>query len=38
MKLLGMAERVSLLGGNLTHGRTPDGHFELSATLPAVMS
>jgi|SRR5882757_6749616 signal transduction histidine kinase len=36
--LLGMAERVSLLGGNLTHGRTRDGHFELSATLPTVMS
>jgi signal transduction histidine kinase len=31
--LLGMAERVSLLGGRLTHG-VRDGRFELSATLP----
>jgi signal transduction histidine kinase len=33
--LLGLAERVSLLGGTLTHGRTPGGRFELSAVLPA---
>jgi signal transduction histidine kinase len=32
--LLGMAERVSLLGGSLSHGPTADGRFELSATLP----
>jgi signal transduction histidine kinase len=31
--LRGLAERVSLLGGTLTHGAT-DGHFELAATLP----
>jgi signal transduction histidine kinase len=31
--LLGMAERVSLLGGSLTHG-VNDGRFELAATLP----
>ena len=36
--LLGMAERVSLLGGSLTHGRTRDGRFELSVTLPAAAS
>jgi signal transduction histidine kinase len=32
--LLGMAERVSLFGGRLQHGRTGDGRFELVATLP----
>jgi signal transduction histidine kinase len=32
--LLGMAERVSVLGGQLTHGVTGDGRFELAATLP----
>ncbi len=32
--LLGMAERVSVLGGRLTHGRREDGCFELCATLP----
>ena len=32
--LLGMAERVALLGGTLTHGRHGDGGFELDATLP----
>ena len=31
--LRGLAERVSLLGGTLSHGST-DGHFELAATLP----
>jgi signal transduction histidine kinase len=36
--LLGMAERVSLLGGSLAHGRTRDGRFELSVTLPAAAS
>ena len=34
--LLGMAERVSVLGGTLTHGVTPDGRFELDATLPVT--
>jgi hypothetical protein len=29
-----MAERVSLLGGHLQHGRIGDGRFELVATLP----
>lgn len=33
--LVGMAERVSLLGGELSHHRTPDGRFELVARLPA---
>jgi signal transduction histidine kinase len=32
--LLGMAERVSLLGGSLSHGVTGAGRFELAATLP----
>jgi signal transduction histidine kinase len=32
--LLGMAERVSLFGGSLTHGPTGDGRFVLTATLP----
>ena len=36
--LLGMAERVSLLGGSLTHSRTHEGRFELSATLPVAAS
>ncbi len=31
--LRGLAERVALLGGTLSHGAT-DGHFELAATLP----
>ena len=31
--LLGMAERVSVLGGQLTHGVTGE-RFELAATLP----
>jgi signal transduction histidine kinase len=34
--LLGMAERVEMLGGTLSHGVTPDGTFELSATLPVT--
>jgi signal transduction histidine kinase len=32
--LLGMAERVSVLGGQFSHGVTGDGRFELAATLP----
>jgi signal transduction histidine kinase len=32
--LVGMAERVSLFGGRLTHGVNGDGRFELTATLP----
>jgi signal transduction histidine kinase len=32
--LVGMAERVALFGGRLTHGVTRDGRFELTATLP----
>jgi signal transduction histidine kinase len=32
--LVGMAERVSLFGGRLTHGLNGDGRFELTATLP----
>lgn len=32
--LLGMAERVSLLGGTLSSGVSPGGRFELVATLP----
>jgi signal transduction histidine kinase len=32
--LLGMAERVSVLGGTLTHGTDPAGRFRLDATLP----
>ncbi len=31
--LVGIAERVALLGGQLTHG-VRDGHFELTASLP----
>lgn len=34
--LLGMAERVAVLGGTFSHHVTPDGHFELAATLPVV--
>ena len=34
--LLGMAERVSVLGGTLTHGTGPDGRFRLDATLPVT--
>jgi signal transduction histidine kinase len=32
--LIGLAERASLAGGRLEHGRTPDGDFRLSAWLP----
>jgi len=32
--LVGLAERASLAGGTLTHGRTPDGDFALTAWLP----
>ena len=32
--LAGLAERVALLGGRLTHGLTPAGRFELAAELP----
>jgi signal transduction histidine kinase len=32
--LAGLAERVALLGGRLTHGLTPTGRFELAAELP----
>jgi signal transduction histidine kinase len=34
--LLGMAERVAAFGGRLTHGRTDDGSFVLTASLPLV--
>ena len=32
--LVGLAERVQLEGGELTHGPSGDGGFELHATLP----
>jgi signal transduction histidine kinase len=32
--LIGLAERTSLAGGRLEHGRTPDGDFKLRAWLP----
>lgn len=32
--LLGMYERAALLGGDLTHGPTPGGGYEVMATLP----
>jgi signal transduction histidine kinase len=32
--LIGLAERVSLAGGKLSHGREADGDFRLRATLP----
>ncbi|MER6652660.1 sensor histidine kinase [[Kitasatospora] papulosa] len=32
--LLGMRERVTMLGGDLTHGRMPGGGYEVVATLP----
>ncbi|MEU9859774.1 sensor histidine kinase [Streptomyces sp. NPDC047971] len=32
--LLGMRERTAMLGGELTTGPTPDGGFEVTATLP----
>lgn len=34
--LVGLAERVDVLGGTLRHGSTPDGQYELVATLPVV--
>ena len=34
--LVGLAERVDVLGGTLRHGPTADGHYELVATLPIV--
>jgi signal transduction histidine kinase len=34
--LLGMAERVAVLGGTLTHGVRDSGHFQLEATLPVA--
>ncbi|MFC8592550.1 sensor histidine kinase [Streptomyces atroolivaceus] len=33
-RLLGMRERTAMLGGDLTHGPTPGGGFEVVATLP----
>ena len=32
--LVGVRERVALFGGSLSHGATPDGGFQLAATLP----
>jgi signal transduction histidine kinase len=32
--LVGLTERVSLAGGRIEHGRTPDGEFRLHAWLP----
>ncbi|MGH8912499.1 MAG: sensor histidine kinase [Acidimicrobiia bacterium] len=32
--LMGMEERVALVGGTIRTGRTPDGGFEVAATLP----
>jgi signal transduction histidine kinase len=34
--LVGMAERVSVFGGSLSHGLTGDGRFVLTATLPVT--
>jgi signal transduction histidine kinase len=34
--LVGLAERVEILGGTLRHGPTDDGHYELVVTLPVV--
>lgn len=36
--LVGMAERVSLLGGSLSHGVGGDGRFRLDASLPVMTS
>jgi signal transduction histidine kinase len=36
--LLGLAERVELAGGELRHGRTADGDFEVAASLPWPVS
>ena len=32
--LIGLRERMDLVGGRLEHGRTPDGGFRLAASLP----
>jgi signal transduction histidine kinase len=32
--LVGLTERAALAGGKLTHGRTPQGEFVLTAWLP----
>lgn len=32
--LLGVAERVSVFGGSLRHGPTPDGRYEMAVSLP----
>jgi len=32
--LIGLRERVALVGGHLEHGRTPDGDYRLSVWLP----
>jgi signal transduction histidine kinase len=32
--LVGLRERMDLIGGQLEHGRTPDGGFRLQAWLP----
>jgi len=34
--LVGLAERVKVLGGTISHGPTTDGQYELVATLPVV--
>jgi signal transduction histidine kinase len=34
--LLGMAERIAVFGGRLTHGLTDDGRFVLTASLPLM--
>jgi signal transduction histidine kinase len=36
--LVGLRERVTMLGGELEHGRTPDGRFRLHATLPPTVN
>ena len=33
--LLGMRERTAMLGGSLATGPTPDGGYDVTATLPA---
>ncbi len=35
--LLGMVERVALVGGTLDHGLDPGGHFVVTATLPLAL-
>ena len=35
--LVGMAERVSVFGGQLAYGHTGSGRFELMATLPVPL-